>query len=114
LPGDRNSPAMSPFVKREVMPGDLAGSALENFIRNGASTIHHQTCTAKMGRDGMSVVDNQLKVYGIDDLRIADGSVLPRVTTGNTMAPCAIIGGKAAALIKSEAGLETTQKDEFR
>ena len=105
---------MSPFVKREVMPGDLAGSALENFVRDGASTIHHQTCTAKMGRDGMSVVDSRLKVYGIDNLRIADGSVLPRVTTGNTMAPCVIVGENAAAFIKSEAGLETTQKDQFR
>ena len=101
-----NSPAMSPFVKREVMPGNLAGSALENFLRDAASTVWHQTCAAKMGRDEMSVVDGRLKVYGIDNLRIADGSILPRVTTGNTMAPCVIIGEKAAKFIKSEAGLE--------
>jgi choline dehydrogenase len=101
-----NSPAMGPFVKREVMPGNLAGSALENFVRDAASTVWHQTCTAKMGRDEMSVVDGRLKVYGIDNLRIADGSILPRVTTGNTMAPCVIIGEKAAKFIKSEAGLE--------
>ncbi|MDB5447420.1 MAG: glucose-methanol-choline oxidoreductase [Phenylobacterium sp.] len=101
-----NSPAMSPFVKREVMPGNLAGSALENFVRDAASTVHHQTCTAKMGHDEMSVVDGRLRVYGIDNLRIADGSILPRVTTGNTMAPCVIIGEKAAEFIKSEAGLE--------
>jgi choline dehydrogenase len=99
-----NSPTMAPFVKREVMPGNLTGSALENFARDGASTVHHQTCTAKMGRDGMSVVDGRLKVYGIDKLRIADGSILPRVTTGNTMAPCVIVGEKAAAFIKGEAG----------
>jgi choline dehydrogenase len=102
-----NSPVMSPFVKREVMPGNLAGGALENFVRDAALTVHHQTCTAKIGRDGMSVVDSRLKVYGVDHLRIADGSILPRVTTGNTMAPCVIIGEKAAAFIKSEAGLET-------
>jgi choline dehydrogenase len=102
-----NSPAMNPFVKREVMPGNLAGSALENFVRDAALTVHHQTCSAKMGRDGMSVVDSRLKVYGVDNLRIADGSIMPRVTTGNTMAPCVIIGEKAAAFIKSEAGLET-------
>jgi len=101
-----NSPAMSPFVKREVMPDNLAGTALENFVRNAALTVHHQTCTAKMGRDAMSVVDGRLKVYGVDNLRIADGSVLPRVTTGNTMAPCVIVGEKAAAFIKSEAGFE--------
>ena len=105
LPGSRQFPAMSPLVKREVMPGNLAGSALENFVRNAASTAHHQTCTAKMGRDGMSVVDGRPKVYGSDNLRIADGSILPRVTTGNTMAPRRVIGEKAAAFIKSEAGL---------
>jgi choline dehydrogenase len=96
-----SSPAMSPFVKREVMPGMLAGSALENFVRDAASTVHHQTCTAKMGRDGMSVVDSRLKVYGVDNLRIADGSILPRVTTGNTMAPCVIIGEQASEFIKA-------------
>ncbi len=100
-----NSAAMSPFVKREVMPVNLAGGALENFVRDSASTVHHQTCTAKMGRDGMSVVDGQLRVYGIDNLRIADGSVMPRVATGNTMAPCVVVGEKAAAFIRSEAGL---------
>jgi choline dehydrogenase-like flavoprotein len=94
-----NSAAMSPFVKREVMPGNLAGCALESFARDAASTYWHQTCTAKMGRDEMSVVDSRLRVYGIDNLRIADGSIMPRVTTGNTMAPCVIIGERAAELI---------------
>jgi choline dehydrogenase len=101
-----NSPAMRPFVKREVMLGNPAGSALENFVRDAASTVWRQTCTAKMGRDEMSVVDGRLRVYGIDHLRIADGSILPRVATGNTMAPRVIIGEKAAEFIKSEAGLE--------
>jgi choline dehydrogenase len=53
-----------------------------------------------MGRDSMSVVDEQLKVYGIDSLRIADASILPRVTTGNTMAPCVIIGERAAEMLR--------------
>ena len=95
-----NSAAMSPFVKREVMPGNLAGRALESFVRDAASTYWHQTCTAKMGRDEMSVVDSRLQVYGIDNLRIADGSIMPRVTTGNTMAPCVVIGERAAQLIR--------------
>jgi choline dehydrogenase len=51
--------------KREVMPGKLVGRALENFTRDAASTVHHQTCTAKMGRDEMSVVDSQLRVYNL-------------------------------------------------
>src|ERR1700687_1383778 len=96
-----NSASLLPFTKREVMPGNLKGAALEDFIRDAASTYHHQTCTAKMGRDAMSVVDNHLKVYGIDNLRIADGSVMPRVTTGNTMAPCVIIGERAGQLLRA-------------
>jgi len=97
-----NSAALRPFTKREVMPGNLRGAALEDFIRDAASTYHHQTCTAKMGRDSMSVVDGQLKVYGIENLRIADGSIMPRVTTGNTMAPCIIIGERAAEILREE------------
>jgi choline dehydrogenase len=62
----------------------------------------HQTCTAKMGRDSMSVVDGTLKVYGVDNLRVADGSIMPRVTTGNTMAPCVIIGERAGEILKLE------------
>jgi choline dehydrogenase len=95
-----NSAAMRPFVKNEVMPGGLRGKALEDFIRNGAVTYWHQTCTAKMGTDAMSVVDGRLKVYGIDKLRIADGSIMPRVTTGNTMAPCVIIGERMAEILR--------------
>lgn len=97
-----NSPALRPFTKREVMPGNLRGAALEDFIRDAASTYHHQTCTAKMGRDSMSVVDGQLKVYGIENLRTADGSIMPRVTTGNTMAPCIVIGERAAEILREE------------
>jgi choline dehydrogenase len=95
-----NSAPLSPFVKREVMPGNLKGAALENFIRDAASTYWHQTCTAKMGHDAMSVVDGSLKVHGIDNLRIADGSIMPKVTTGNTMAPCVVIGERAAEMLK--------------
>jgi choline dehydrogenase len=103
-----NSAALRPFTKREVMPGNLRGVALEDFIRDAASTYHHQTCTAKMGRDSMSVVDGQLKVYGIENLRVADGSIMPRVTTGNTMAPCVVIGERAAQALRRDHRLETS------
>ena len=95
-----NSAPLRPFAKREVMPGNLKGPALENFVRDASMSYAHQTCTAKMGRDSMSVVDGTLKVYGVDNLRIADGSIMPRVTTGNTMAPCAIIGERAGEILK--------------
>jgi choline dehydrogenase len=97
-----NSAALRPFAKREVMPGNLKGAELENFIRNSVVTYWHQTCTAKMGRDSISVVDANLKVYGIENLRVADGSIMPRVTTGNTMAPCVIIGERAGEILKAD------------
>jgi choline dehydrogenase len=100
-----NSAALRPFTKREVMPGNLTGAELERFIRAATSTYWHQTGTAKMGQDAMSVVDGELKVYGISHLRIADGSIMPRVTTGNTMAPCVIIGERAAQILKAQHAL---------
>ena len=90
------------------MPGNLTGAALEDFVRDAALSYWHMTCTAKMGRDGMSVVDGTLKVYGIENLRIADGSIMPRVTTGNTMAPCVVIGQRAAEILQTEHKLQTS------
>src|SRR5260221_13784486 len=104
-----NSAALRPFTKCEVMPGNLKGAALENFIRDSVVTYWHQTCTAKMGRDSMSVVDANLKVYGIENLRIADGSIMPRVTTANTMAPCVIIGEPAGEILKPDHKFSTHQ-----
>jgi len=95
-----NSAPLRPYTKREVMPGALKGFALKDFIRDAAVTFHHQTCTAKMGRDSLSVVDSKLRIYGIENLRIADGSIMPRVTTGNTMAPCVVIGERAAEILR--------------
>jgi choline dehydrogenase len=96
-----NSKELAEFSKREVMPGPLKGEAMRNFIRDGAVTYWHESCTARMGTDDMSVVDGQLRVHGVEGLRIADASIMPRVTTGNTMAPCVIIGEQAAAAIKA-------------
>jgi choline dehydrogenase len=95
-----NSTAMRPFVKREVIPGAMERLEIDQLIRKSVGTFWHQSCTAKMGRDAMSVVDAQLKVYGIDRLRIADGSIMPRVPTGNTMAPCTVIGERAAEMLR--------------
>jgi choline dehydrogenase len=72
-----NGAALRPFTKREHAPANLSGAALEDYIRNGLVTFWHQSGTAKMGRDVMSVVDSSLKVYGIDGLRVADASILP-------------------------------------
>jgi choline dehydrogenase len=87
------------------MPGNLKGDALEGFVRDATSAFWHQACTAKMGCDELSVVNGRLQVYGIDNLRIADASIMPRITTGNTMASCVIIGERAAQLICATHGL---------
>jgi choline dehydrogenase len=100
-----NSAALRPFVKREVIPGGMKGQSLEGFVRDSVVTCWHQTCTAKMGRDSMSVVDATLRVYGVDNLRIADGSIMPRITTGNTMAPCVVIGERAGEMLKASHGI---------
>ena len=100
-----NAAAFGTLVKRESMPGQLGRVELEQYLRNGAVTYWHQSCTARMGRDAMSVVNANLQVYGIDNLRIADASIMPRITTGNTMAPCVVIGERAADILKAQYSL---------
>jgi choline dehydrogenase len=97
-----NSATLRPYVRREVMPGGLAGAALEDFLRDAVTSHWHHSGTAKMGRDPMSVVDGHLKVHDLDGLRVADASIMPRVTSGNTMAPCVVIGERAAQFVKAD------------
>ena len=78
VPEIGNAPALRFYTKGELAPGNLTGQALEQYIRKGLNTCWHQSCTAKMGCDDMSVVDGKLKVYGIEGLRIANASILPR------------------------------------
>lgn len=100
-----HAPAFRHLLKREAMPGRLGASEMESYIRNSAVTFWHQACTAKMGRDPMSVVNGRLQVHGIDRLRIADASIMPDVPSGNTMAPCVVIGERAAEIIKKAHGI---------
>jgi choline dehydrogenase-like flavoprotein len=97
-----NSAELRPFVKREVMPGDLTSAELESYLRNAVTTYWHQSGTAKMGRDRMSVVDGHLNVYGIDNLRVVDASIMPRITSANTMAPCVVIRERAAQFTRAD------------
>ena len=96
-----NAAPLGCLTKGEVTPGDLSGDELVDYIRNAAVSFWHHSGTAKMGTDDMSVVDGTLKVHGIDRLRIADASIMPRITTGNTMAPCVVIGERAADLLET-------------
>jgi choline dehydrogenase len=94
-------PAIAEWTKREVFPGPAARTEAEigRYVRDNAITYHHQVGTCKMGVDAMAVVDPELRVRGVEGLRVADASVMPAVTTGNTMAPTNMIGERAADLI---------------
>jgi len=74
-----------------------------NWARNTAVTIYHPTGTCKMGNDPMAVVDERLKVHGINGLRVADCSIMPVITSGNTNAPAIMIGEKASDMILEDA-----------
>lgn len=95
------SKAFDDLRKREIMPGKLSRAEMIEFVRMSTTTYFHPTSTCKMGIDGMSVVDPELRVYGVSGLRIADASVMPTVTTGNTNAPAVMIAEKAAAMISA-------------
>ena len=91
-----SAPAFADHNEFELVPGD---GDLDEYIRSSCSTLWHPAGTAKIGRDAMAVVDPQLRVYGVEGLRVADASVMPTVTSGNTVAACFMIGEKAADMI---------------
>ena len=84
-----------------VVPELNTRGSFEAFIRANASTIWHPTSTCRMGKDNFSVVDDKLRVHGLEGLRIADASIMPDIVSGNTNAPAIMIGEKAADLIAS-------------
>lgn len=95
--------AFAPYSPEEVLPGvDIDDTeALADAAGRIASTIFHPVGSAKMGCDPMAVVDGQLRVHGMEGLRIVDASVMPFITSGNTAAPTMMIAEKAAAMIAS-------------
>ena len=95
---------LSDFVKMELQPGaDLqSDDELLDFARHHATTIYHPAGTCKMGTDPMAVVDAQLRVLGIDRLRVADASIMPTLVSGNTNAPTIMIGEKVADMILAD------------
>ena len=98
-------PAMAEFLAAEVEPGPEAAddAALLAHCRKRGSTLYHPTCTARMGEDPGAVVDSRLKARGLRALRVADGSVMPTLVSGNTHAAIVMIGEKAADLILEDA-----------
>ena len=99
------APALKPFVVEELEPGlNVADDAdLLAYCRQRGSTIYHPTSTCRMGNDALAVVDQRLRVRGIDGLRVVDGSVMPDLVSGNTNAPIIMIAEKASEMILQDA-----------
>ena len=91
-----NQPAFDEFRGKEINPGDhiQTDQEIEEFIRNHGETIYHPVGTCKMGNDEFSVVDDKLRVRGVENLRVVDASVMPTLIGGNTNAPTIMIAEK--------------------
>jgi len=91
---------------------DYTDEFLEEYIRRYASTLYHPTSTCRMGPSSTeNVVDPCLKVFGVDNLRVADGSIQPTIVSGNTQASCVVIGEKAAEIIQKEYNLKINRQE---
>jgi choline dehydrogenase len=99
------TPPIADITGGEIAPGVAyqTDEELLEWVRNNAETTYHPVGTCKMGHDPMAVVDDQLRVRGIQGLRVADASIMPTLTSGNTNAPCIMIGEKCSELILSSA-----------
>ncbi|RWQ37168.1 MAG: choline dehydrogenase [Mesorhizobium sp.] len=97
--------AFEKYRGKELAPGPAVESDAEmvKWLRTNAMTTFHPVGTCKMGNDPMTVVDARLKVHGIEGLRVADASIMPIISSGNTNAPSIMIGERAAEFILDEA-----------
>src|SRR5438067_2539292 len=100
-----NAPALQPYVGEEKLPGTHAQSddELLDYAKRNGNTVYHASCTCMMGPQANCVVDDELRVHGLEGLRVIDASVMPAVTSTNTNAPTIMIAEKGAAMIKAEA-----------
>jgi choline dehydrogenase len=95
------APAMAGMQVSEMAPGaaQTTDDEIIGWVKDVGETTYHPVGTCKMGSDAMAVVDDQLRVRGLHGLRIADASIMPTLTSGNTNAPCIMIGEKAADMV---------------
>jgi choline dehydrogenase len=96
------TPHMQSFVEAEFQPGPAVASDEEllDYARRRGGTVYHPTSTCKMGSDPLAVVDAELRVHGVDGLRVADASIMPTVVSGNTNAATIMIGEKVADMVR--------------
>jgi choline dehydrogenase len=95
------APAFKPWLTEERLPGGALKSdaEIEGFVRATGETEYHPVGTCKMGNDAMAVVDDQLRVRGLERLRVIDASIMPTLVSGNTNAPTIMIAEKGAAMM---------------
>jgi choline dehydrogenase len=100
-----SAPALAKYVVRETLPGaDVAGDdELLDYARGNGATVYHASCSCMMGNHAMAVVDDELRVHGLDGLRVIDASIMPAVSSTNTNAPTIMIAEKGAAMIRAAA-----------
>lgn len=99
------APPMRGFIAEEIAPGPQVQSdeAILEFIRKTGQITQHMAGTCRMGRDAMAVVDERLRVHGVQGLRVADASIMPTIVSGNTSVPCMMIGEKCADMVLEDA-----------
>ena len=97
-------PALAAFGGQELpaSAGAQTDAQIEQFIRNHADTIYHPVGSCRMGPGPDDVVDERLRVHGVQGLRVVDASIMPRIVSGNTNAPTIMIAEKAADMIKAD------------
>ena len=100
-----DSPAMAKYQGKETLPGVNIDSdeELKGFIKGNMTSVHHPGGTCQMGSDDNCVVDPELKVRGLEGLRVVDASVFPRMVSGNSNAPTVMVAEKAADIILGKA-----------
>jgi len=95
------APAMAEWIDKDLFTAEIkTDEDIRNILRKRTDTVYHPTGTCKMGTDALSVVDPELKVYGIEGLRIVDGSAMPSLVGGNTNAPIVMMAEKAVDMIR--------------
>ena len=106
-----NQPAYKPYRGRELFPGEDAKSdeAIDAYIRQTAQTDMHGVGSCRMGNDSLAVVDDQLRVHGLQGLRVVDASIMPQVVSGNTNAPTVMIAEKASDMILGRVALPAAE-----
>jgi len=106
-----NQPAYRPYRGREIFPGEemKTDDQIDAYIRQTAQTDMHGVGSCRMGNDSLAVVDDQLRVHGLQGLRVVDASVMPQVISGNTNAPAVMIAEKASDMILGKTALPAAE-----